>query len=96
MAILNDVRRAPEHACGDRMASIGNNYNAILHSFDYPRSTRLPAQIIVASAAILRVDSQLSRLLRLSIANIEADPGNLTMYDDNIRDELRAVAKEKP
>ncbi|MGH8122916.1 MAG: hypothetical protein ACREPT_09115 [Rudaea sp.] len=94
MAIPNEIQQSLEHACGDRVVRIGD-YRAIVHSLDYPCSTGLPTQTIAASAAILRADSQLPPLLRLRIANLETDLGNLTLYD-NIRDELRAIAKEKP
>jgi len=95
MAIPYEVQNALESACGDRLVPTGD-YKAITHSLDHPCSPGLSPSAMAASAAILRNDPHFLEFLRLRIADIETNLGNLTVSYGDIREGLRAVAKEKP
>ena len=95
MAIPYVVQEALASACGDRLVPTGD-YKAIGHSLDHPCSPDLSPSVIAASTAILRNDPQFLEFLRLRIADIETNLGNLTMSYGGIREGLRRVAKEKP
>ena len=95
MAIPYEVQDALKSACGDRLVPTGD-YKAIAHSLDHPCSPGLSPSAITVSAAILRNDPHFLEFLRLRIADIETNLGNLTVSYRDIRDGLRAIAKEKP
>lgn len=95
MAIPYEVQNALESACGDRLVPTGD-YKAIGHSLDHPCSPGLSPSAMAASAAILRNDPHFLEFLRLRIADIETNLGNLTVSYGDIRKGLRAVAREKP
>lgn len=95
MAISYDVQHTLAAACGDRLVPTGD-YKAIEHSLDYACSTGLSPQAIAASAAILRGDPHFLECLRLRIADIETNQGNLTVNYKDIRDGLLAIAKGNP
>ncbi len=99
-AIARDVQTALNEHCGDHIVPIGD-YAAIDQVLDYPCATALSAALsaasIAASVAILRADPDFAALLRLRIADLGTDLGNLTWYyKDDLRDRLRALAKEPP
>lgn len=95
-AIPRDVQTMLNERCGDHIVPIGD-YAAIEHVLDYPCTTTLPAASIAASVAILRADPRFAAALRLRIADLGTDLGNLTWYyKDDLRDRLRALAKEAP
>lgn len=95
MAIPYEVQNALESACGDRLVPTGD-YKDIRHSLDHPCSSGLSPGAMAASAAILRNDPHFLEFLRLRIADIETNLGNLTVSYGDIREGLRAVAREKP
>jgi len=95
-AIPRDVQTTLSERCGDRLVPIGD-YAAIEHVLDYPCTTTLPAAAIASSVAIIRADPNFAAALRLRIADLGTDLGNLTwFYKDDLRDKLRALAKEAP
>jgi hypothetical protein len=95
MAIPHDVQQTLGAACGDHQVLPGD-YKAIAHSLDYSCSTGLSPQVIAASAAVVRNNPQFIKFLRLRIADVGTDQGNLTINYKNIRDGLQANAREKP
>ena len=95
-AIPRDVQMMLNEKCGDHIVPIGD-YAAIEQVLDYPCTTTLPAAAIASSIAILRADPNFAAALRLRIADLGTDLGNLTWYyKDDLRDRLRALAKEAP
>jgi len=95
-AIPRDVQTTLNERCGDHLVPIGD-YAGIDQVLDYPCTTTLPAAEIAASAAIIRADPDFAPELRLRIADLGTDLGNLTWYyKDDLRDRLRALAKEAP
>jgi hypothetical protein len=95
-AIPRDVQTALNERCGDHLVAIGN-YAAIEQVLDYPCTTGLPAAAIASSVAILRADPDFAAALRLRIADLGTDLGNLTWYyKDDLRDRLRVLAKGPP
>ena len=95
-AIPRDVQTTLSERCGDRLVPIGD-YAAIEQVLDYPCTTTLPAAAIASSVAIIRADPNFAAALRLRIADLGTDLGNLTwFYKDDLRDKLRALAKEAP
>lgn len=94
MAIPYDVQRKLAQTCGDRVVRPGD-YEGIAHSLDYPCSTGLPADVIANNAAILRADAELVPLLRMRIADVDTNLGSFTVYNKDIRDGLRALAREQ-
>jgi hypothetical protein len=95
MAIPYEVQNALASTCGDRLVPTGD-YKAIGHSLDHPCSPGLSPGALATSAAILRNDPHFLEFLRLRIADIETNLGNLTVSYGDIRKGLRAVAREKP
>ena len=94
-AIPHDVQHALGETCGDRLVPVGN-YEAITGSLDYPCTTGLSPEAIARAAAILRSGSEFAPLLRLRIADVETDIGNLTNYYKNdLWEPLRALAREQ-
>ena len=95
-AIPRDVQTALNEHCGDHLVAIGD-YAAIEQVLDYPCTTTLPPASIASSVAILRADPNFAAALRLRIADLGTDLGNLTWYyKDDLRDRLRALAKPEP
>ena len=95
-AIPRDVQTALNEHCGDHLVAIGD-YAAIEQVLDYPCTTTLSAASIAASAAIIRADPNFAAALRLRIADLGTDLGNLTWYyKDDLRDRLHVLAKEAP
>jgi len=95
-AIPHEAQRALAETCGDRIVPVGD-YAAIPHTIDYPCATGLSPDLITQSVAILRSDSELKPLLRLRIADIQTDLGNLTeYYRKDVWEPLRALAREAP
>ena len=88
------IQQKLDRACGDRVVRPGD-YAGIAHSLDYPCSTGLPADAIAKNAAILRSDTELVPLLRMRIADVDTNLGSFTVYDKDIRDGLRALARER-
>lgn len=95
MAIPHDIQHTLAAVCGDRLVPTGD-YKAINQSLDYACSTGLSPQSIAASAAVLRSDPQFLQLLRLRIADVETNQGNLTVFYKDIREGLQAIAKGHP
>jgi hypothetical protein len=95
-AIPHEIQATLAQACGDRIVPVGD-YNAIPQSLDYPCATGLSSAALANGVAILRSDSELQPLLRLRIADIQTDLGNLTEYNKkDVWDPLRALAGKTP
>ena len=95
-AIPRDVQATLNERCGDHIVAIGD-YAAIEKVLDYPCTTTLPPAAIASSVAIIRADPNFAAALRLRIADLGTDLSNLTwFYKDDLRDRLRALAKEAP
>jgi hypothetical protein len=95
-AIPRDVQTALNAHCGDHLVPIGD-YAAIDKVLDYPCETTLAPTAVASSAATLRADPNFAAALRLRIADLGTDLGNLTWYyKDDLRARLRALAKEAP
>jgi hypothetical protein len=93
-AIPRDVQTALNEGCGDHLVAIGD-YAGIDDVLDYPCAPALPAEAIARSVAIIRADPNFAATLRLRIADLGTDLGNLTWYyKDDLRDRLRALALE--
>jgi len=72
------------------------DYNGIAQVLDYRCSTGPSPATIEAADAALRNDPRIVSLLRLRIADIATDLGNLTVYyASTIWEPLRRLAKEK-
>ncbi|MEO8275538.1 MAG: hypothetical protein ABI639_04920 [Thermoanaerobaculia bacterium] len=93
--IPHDVQQAVEKACGDRIVLPGD-YAGIGNSIDYACSIDLSEEAITTAAAQVRSDAEAASLLRLRVADVETNLFNLTVYDRNLRDKLRAFAKTAP
>ena len=95
-AIPRDAQTKLNERCGDHIVPIGD-YAEIDQVLDYACSTTLPDAAITSSVAILRADPNFAAALRLRIADLGTDLGNLTWYyKEDLRDRLRALAKETP
>ncbi len=92
--IPHGVQQALSEGCGDHAAIVGD-YRSISTVLDYPCSVPLSADEIAGAASILRSDKSALPLLRLRIADVQTGLENLTKYNEDIREDLRAVAKEK-
>ena len=95
-AIPRDVQTKLNEHCGDHIVPIGD-YASIDQVLDYACTTTLPDAAIASSVAIIRADPNFAAALRLRIADLGTDLGNLTWYyKDDLRDRLHALAKEAP
>ena len=95
-AIARDVQTTLNERCGDHLVPIGD-YASIEQVLDYPCTTELAPVAIASSVAILRGDPKFAANLRLRIADLVTDLSNLTwFYKDDLRERLRAVAKDRP
>ena len=95
-AIPRDVQTKLNEQCGDHLVAIGD-YAAIERVLDYPCTTELPPASIAQSVAILRGNPNFAATMRLRIADLGTDLGNLTwFYKDDLRDKLHALAKDAP
>ena len=95
MAVPNEVQRSLEKSCGDRVPVVGDYHTNFKDAIDYPCTTGLPEDTIAASAALLRSDPDLIPLLRLRIADLETNLGNLLVYEGDIRTALRDFTTEQ-
>jgi hypothetical protein len=96
MTLPIEVQRALTRSCGDRPTAVGD-YKAIVDALDYPCQTGLSEASIRESAAALRSSPTLLPLLRLRIIDIDTRLGDMNGVNYlEVRDGLRAVAKEKP
>jgi hypothetical protein len=96
MALPYEVQQTLADKCGDHIVPVGN-YDAIAKVLDYPCSTGLAPATIAASDEILKKDPRLLSLLRLRIADIKTDLGNMTVYyAHDIREPLRRIGARKP
>jgi hypothetical protein len=95
MSLPNDVQRALGKHCGDRVIRPGD-YASIKGNLDHPCRTDLSAQDIAASARALRANPDIVRFLRLRIADLETRLFDMTRNNQEIMENLRAIAKEKP
>jgi len=86
----HEVQAAVSAACGDKVVAVGD-YAGIGSSIDYLCSTGLSPEEIAAAAAILRADTEVVRLLRLRVANVETNLSNLSNDFGDMRDGLRAT-----
>ena len=94
MSLPNDVQRALATNCGDRYVETGD-YAAIRAILDHPCTTGLSEQTVREAAKALRSSQNLLPLLRLRIAELETRLLDLTAYNDEIMNQLRAIATEK-
>ncbi len=94
MSLPNDVQRALGKHCGDRVIRPGD-YAGIKGNLDYPCRTGLSAQAMAEAAQVLRSNPDIVRFLRLRIADLETRMFDLTRNNQEIMDNLRAIAKEK-
>ncbi len=95
MSVPNDVQRALGKHCGDRVIRPGD-YTNIQGNLDYSCQTGLSVQEITASATALRTNPDIVRFLRLRIADLETRLFDLTRNNQDVMDNLRAIAQEKP
>ena len=95
MSLPNQVQRAVSKHCGDRVIRPGD-YAGIKDNLDYPCRTGLSPQAMADSAKALRSNPDIVRFLRLRIADLETRMFDLTRNNQEIMDNLRAIAKEKP
>jgi hypothetical protein len=96
MSLPIEVQRALTRNCGDRPTQVGD-YQAITDALDYPCRTGLSEASIRESAAALRSNPTLLPLLRLRIVDIDTRLGDMNGFNYvEVREGLRAVAKEKP
>ena len=96
MGLAIEVQRALARNCGDRPTRVGD-YEAIAVALDYPCKTGLSEANIRESAAALRSNPTLLPLLRLRIVDIDTRLGDMNGVNYvEVREGLRAVAKEKP
>ncbi|HEX5123593.1 MAG TPA: hypothetical protein VFV97_10120 [Rhodanobacteraceae bacterium] len=92
----HDVQTALREHCGDLSVPVGQ-YEGIETVLDHPCSTGLPIDVVARSAAMIRTDANLAATLRLRIADLETGIANLTFFfKDDLRDRLKALAKETP
>lgn len=91
----HDVQQGLATGCGDRNIVVGD-YAGIDGSIDYPCTTGLSADTIMAAATILREDPEALRLLRHRVADVDTGMSNLGLYNAPMRDGLRTIAKGAP
>lgn len=89
------MQQALSDACGDRFVAVGD-YKNIATSLDHACVLRLSPEAIAQAAAILRNDKLVLPLLRLRIADLQTSIDNVTTFNRDIRDDLRAVAAKRP
>jgi hypothetical protein len=70
MAVPNDVQRALNQDCGDRVVEVGD-YHGITEAIDYACELDLPRAQVAEAARALRANSSLVPLLRLRIADLD-------------------------
>ena len=88
------MQQALADRCGDRVVEVGD-YSGIATSLDHPCTLDLAPEAIAEAANTLRTDPQVLPLLRLRIADVQTSLQNLTVYNRDIRDDLRAVAGKR-
>lgn len=93
--IPHDVQQVLSDSCGDRVVVVGD-YKGIGTALDYPCSFRLSPEAIAEATAVLRSDKVVLPLLRLRIVDLQTSLDNLTIYNPDIRDRLRALARKHP
>ena len=89
------MQQALSDACGDKVVAVGD-YKGIATALDYACSLPLSPDAIAQAAGILRNDKAVLPLLRLRIADTQTSLDNLARYNQNIRDDLRALAARHP
>ncbi len=89
------MQQALSDACGDKLVVVGD-YKGIPMALGHACSLPVSPEAIRQAAAILRNDKSVLPLLRMRIADLQTLLDNLTRYNQNIRDDLRAVAAEQP
>jgi hypothetical protein len=87
MAVPNDVQRALNRDCGDRVVEVGD-YHGITEVIDYTCELNLPAAQVAEAASALRASASLVPLLRLRIADLDT---RLVDLQANNRDILRGL-----
>jgi hypothetical protein len=91
MTVPNDVQRALNRDCGDRVVNVGD-YDAIKAVIDYACEVGLPREQIAQAASALRANGQLVSLLRLRIADLDTRLVDLQAGNRSILQGLRTVA----
>jgi hypothetical protein len=95
MAVSNDVQRALNRDCGDRVVEVGD-YHGITEVIDYACELDLPRAQVAEAARALRTDGSLVPLLRLRIANLDTRLVDLQMNNRGILQGLNTVAGRSP
>ncbi|HVF35425.1 MAG TPA: hypothetical protein VND91_08900, partial [Candidatus Saccharimonadia bacterium] len=93
MALPNAVQRALGEHCGDRIIKPGDY--ALAGVLDYPCTTGLAGPAIADAASALRSRPDLVPLLRVRIADLDTRLYDMTRSNQDILENLRAIAKEK-
>jgi hypothetical protein len=95
MAVPNDVQRALNRDCGDRVVEVGD-YNGITEAIDYACELDLPRAHVAEAASALRASSSLVPLLRLRIADLDTRLVDLQVNNRSILQGLQTVAERSP
>jgi hypothetical protein len=95
MAVPNDVQRALNRDCGDRVVEVGD-YRNITEVIDYPCEVGVPAAQIAAAARALRANDSLVPMLRLRIADLDTRLVDLQVHYRNISDALQTLSGRSP
>jgi hypothetical protein len=95
MSVGNDVQRALNKQCGDRLVTFGD-YKAIPDVINYPCTLDLPKNEIDESAQSLRSNPLIVSYLRVRIADLDTRLVDMTGNNRDIVIGLNALAKEKP
>jgi hypothetical protein len=95
MSLPNEIQRALAKTCGDRPIAIGD-FKGIVGSLDYPCTTGLSPDDIVAAVRTLRANATLVPLLRLRIADIETRLADMTVNNREILSNLQVIADGAP
>jgi len=90
-----DVQIALGEKCGDWFLPIGD-YSNIENQLNFACETGLAPARIEAAASALRAAPEIVSLLRLQAMDIRTQISNLVFTNQDIRDSLNAVVKDKP
>jgi hypothetical protein len=95
MAVPNDVQRALNRDCGDRIVEVGD-YRGITEVIDYTCELNLPAAQVAEAATALRASATLVPLLRLRIADLDTRLVDLQANNRDILRGLQALSGRSP
>jgi hypothetical protein len=95
MSLTNEVQDALGRNCGDRFVERAD-FEGISDILGYPCTSGLEPDASAAAAAIIRSDTTLLRHLRRRTSDLKTGIGNLTTFNSDVLEGLRAVAREMP